>query len=77
MTGNANVLVKVGGEQIEAVDKFTYLGREIDASGAIDLDIASRIKEDRSAFGIWSETEAIKSNVGSKGRSTIFFQSVS
>ena len=34
LTRNANGLVQVGGEQIEAVDRFTYLGSEIDASGA-------------------------------------------
>ena len=38
--------------QIEAVDKCTYLGSEIDASGGTDLDIESRIKKARSAFGI-------------------------
>ena len=54
MTRNANGLVQVGGEQIEAVDKFTYLGSEIDASGGTDLDIESRIKKARSAFGILS-----------------------
>ena len=31
LTRNINVLVQVGGEQIEAVDEFTYLGSEIDA----------------------------------------------
>ena len=36
------------------MDKFTYLGSEIDASGGTDLDIESRIKKDRSAFGILS-----------------------
>ena len=30
-------LVQVGVEQIEAVDKFTYLGSEIDASGGTEL----------------------------------------
>ena len=54
MTLNANGLVQVSAEQIEAVDKFTYLGSEIDASGGTDLDIESRIKEARSAFGILS-----------------------
>ena len=52
LTRNANRLVQVGGEQIEVVEKFTYLGSEIDASGGIDLDIESRIKKARSAFGI-------------------------
>ena len=32
LTRNPNGLVQVGGEQIKAVDKFTYLGSEIDAS---------------------------------------------
>ena len=46
---NENGLVQVGGEQIEAVDKFTYLGSEIDASGGTDLDIENRIKKARFA----------------------------
>ena len=50
-TRNVNGLVQAGGEQIEAVDKFTYLGSEI---GGTDLDIESRIKKARSAFGILS-----------------------
>ena len=54
LTRLENGLVQVGGEQIEAVDKLTYLGSEIDASGATDLDIESRIKEARSAFDILS-----------------------
>ena len=54
LTRNANGLVRVGGEQIEAVDKCMYLGSEIDASGGTDLDIESRIKKARSAFGILS-----------------------
>ena len=59
-TRNVNGLVQAGGEQIEAVDKFTYLGSEI---GGTDLDIESRIKKARSAFdfyllsGHWSKTE--------------------
>ena len=52
MTRNANGLVQVGDEQIEAVDKFTYFGSEIDTSGGTDLDIESRIKKARSAFGV-------------------------
>ena len=35
LTRNANGLVQVGGEQIEALDKFTYLGSEIHANGQI------------------------------------------
>ena len=54
MTRNANGLVQVGGEQIEAIDKFTYLGSEVDASGGTDLNIESRIKKAGSAFGILS-----------------------
>ena len=54
MTRNANRLVQVGGEHIEAVDKFRYIDSEIDASGRTDLDIESRIKKVRSAFGILS-----------------------
>ena len=54
MIRNANGLIQVGGEQIEAVDKYTYLDSEIDASGGIDLHIESRTKKDRSAFGILS-----------------------
>ena len=45
LTRNANGIVQVGGERIEAVDKFTYVGSEIVASGATDLDIESRIKK--------------------------------
>ena len=45
-----NGLDQIGGEQIEAV----YLGSEIDASGGTDLDIESRIKKARTAFGILS-----------------------
>ena len=41
LTRNTNGPVQVGGEQIEAVDKFTYLGREIDASGGTDLNNAN------------------------------------
>ena len=44
LTWNANGLVQVAGEQTAAVDKFTYLGT--------DLDIESWIKKTRSAFGI-------------------------
>ena len=54
LTRNANGLVQVGGEQLEAVDKFKYLGSEIDVSGGTDLDIESRIKEARSTIGILS-----------------------
>ena len=54
LTQNANGLVQEGAEQIEAVDKFTYLGSEIDASSGIDMDIESQIKKARSAFGILS-----------------------
>ena len=39
LTGNANGLVQVGAEQIEAVDQFTYFGSEIAASDGTDLDI--------------------------------------
>ena len=49
-TRNANGLVQVGCEQIEAVDKFTQLGSEIDASGVTDLNIKSRIEKARSAL---------------------------
>ena len=69
LTRNINVLVQVGGEQIEAVDKFMYLGSKIYASGGTDSDIENRIKNARSAFGIlcpvwresehWPKTEAI------------------
>ena len=68
LTRNANGLVQVGGEQIEAVDKF--LDSEIDANGGTDLDIRSRIKKASSSFGVfsyltqcgsdhWPKTEAI------------------
>ena len=45
LTRNANGLLEVGGEQIEAVDKFMYLGSDPDASGGANLDIESRIKK--------------------------------
>ena len=54
LTRNANGLVQVGGEQIDAVDKFTHLGSEIDVNGGTDLDIESPIKKSISAFGILS-----------------------
>ena len=40
---NANGLVQVGDDQIEAVDKFTCLGSEIDACGGTDFDIEEGI----------------------------------
>ena len=52
LTRNGNLLV--GGEHIEAVDKFTYLGSEIDASRSTDLAIENRIKKARSDFRILS-----------------------
>ena len=39
---------------LHPVGEWMYLGREIDASGGTDLDVESRIKKARSAFGILS-----------------------
>ena len=50
LTRNPNAPVQVGGEQIEAVDKFTHLGSEIDASDGTDLDLKSRIKKSQISF---------------------------
>ena len=52
LTRNAKGLVQVGGEQMEAIDK--YLGSETVASGGTDLDIESQIKKAISAFGTLS-----------------------
>ena len=63
LTRNANGL-QVGGEQIEAVDKFTYLGSDIDASGSTDLNIENKIKKSQICLAQcesehWPKTEAI------------------
>ena len=52
LTRNANGLVQVVSR--EAIDKFTYLCSEVEASSGTDLHIESRIKKARSAFGILS-----------------------
>lgn len=51
---NQSGSVTVADQQVEAVDQFTYLGSELAAYGGTDLDVESRIKKARAAFGMLS-----------------------
>ena len=51
LTGGANRTIEVAGDQIEAVDRFTYLGSVVAAVGATDMDIENHINKARAAFG--------------------------
>ena len=39
LTGTANRTIEVAADQIEAVDRFTYLGGVVAADGGNDMDI--------------------------------------
>ena len=54
LTGGANRTIEVAGDQIEAVDRFTYLGSVVAAGGGTDMDIENRINKARAAFGMLS-----------------------
>ena len=59
-TTNENPIT-VGGEQLEEVDSFTYLGSVIDKGGGTDVDVGARISKARAAFNmlgnIWKSKE--------------------
>ena len=59
-TTNENPIT-VGGEQLEEVDSFTYLGSVIDKEGGTDVDVGARIGKARAAFNmlgnIWKSKE--------------------
>ena len=59
-TTNENPIT-VGGEQLEEVDSFTYLGSVIDKEGGTDVDVGVRIGKARAAFNmlgnIWKSKE--------------------
>ena len=50
-TTNENPIT-VGGEQLEEVDSFTYLGSVIDKEGGTDVDVRARIGKARAAFNM-------------------------
>ena len=50
LTGGANRTIEVAGDQIKAVDRFTYHGSVVAAGGATDMDIENRIKKARACF---------------------------
>ena len=45
LTGSVNRIAKVAAVQIEAVDRFAYLGSIIAAAGGTDMDIENRINQ--------------------------------
>ena len=45
-------IVKVAGVQIEAVDRFAYLGSCTAAGGGTDMDIENRVNKSRAALGM-------------------------
>ena len=47
LTGGANRTIEVAGDQIEAVNRFTYLGSVVAAGGDTDMDIENRINKVR------------------------------
>ena len=47
-----NPTIKIDGQEIETVDKFTYLGSIVDVNGGTDADVKSRINKARHAFAI-------------------------
>ena len=47
-----NSTIKIDGQEIETVDKFTYLGSIVDVNGGTDSDVKSRINKARHAFAI-------------------------
>ena len=53
LTGSVNRIVKVDGVQIEAVDRFAYLGSIIAAGGGTNMDIENRINKARVPFEIF------------------------
>ena len=59
-TTNENPIT-VGGEQLEEVDSFTYLGSVIDKEGGTDVDVGARIGKARAAFNmlgnIWKSNQ--------------------
>ena len=44
--------ITVGGEWLEEVDSFTYLGSVIDKEGDTDVDVGARIGKARTAFNM-------------------------
>ena len=45
-----NAAVRVGGEPIEEVESFVYLGSVIDQQGGTDRDVTARVGKARGAF---------------------------
>ena len=41
----------VGGEEIESVDEFPYLGSVVSSTGRMELDVSRRIAQASKAFG--------------------------
>lgn len=58
---STNTTVTVGGEPIQEVDSFTYLGSIIDRQGGTDSDITARVGKAKAVFiilkNIWSSRE--------------------
>ena len=71
LTGSVKRSVKVPSFQIEAVDRFAYLGSIIAAGAGTDLDIENWINKARAAFGMLSVKN--KSSICSN-KSKHFFQ---
>ena len=47
-----NPTIKIDGQEIETVDRFTNLGSIVDLSGGTDADVKSRINKARHAFAV-------------------------
>ena len=54
LLSSVNIIVEVDCVQIEAVDRFAYLGSIIAAGGGTDMDIENRMNKARAAFGMLS-----------------------
>ena len=47
-----NPTIKIDGQEIETVDRFTNLGSIVDVNGGTDADVKSRINKARHAFAV-------------------------
>ena len=47
-----NPTIKIDGQEIETVDRFTYLGGIVDLDGGTDADVKSHINKTRHAIAV-------------------------
>ena len=47
-----NPIIKIDGQEIETVDRFTYPGSIVDVNGGTDADLKSRINKAKHAFAV-------------------------